>query len=67
MQEIILTGYDKKAFDRMLIADSDGGCYFCKRDEHGVFLMPEGEELKGGCIELRFAWYPIVDDKRILS
>jgi hypothetical protein len=67
MEEIILTGYDKKTFKRLVRTDTPGGCYFCKRAEQGVFVRSAGDERAAGDIELHFAWYPIVEDKRIFK
>lgn len=67
MEEIILTGYDKKTFKRLVKTNTQGGCYFCQRNGQSVFVKDDRGERDAGDIDLLFAWYPIVEDKRIFK
>lgn len=61
MEEIILTGYSKKEFSRILKREGKGSCYLCKRKigDEGVFIVTEGSEEGFGTIELEFEWFEI--------
>jgi len=67
MEEIILTGYDKKTFKKLVRTNTQGGCYFCKRNSKTVFVRVEGGERDAGDTDLLLAWYPIAEDKRVFK
>lgn len=61
MEEIILTGYSKKEFLRILKRERKGSCYLCKRKtgDEGVFIATGDTEEGFGTIELEFEWLEV--------
>ena len=61
MKGIILTGYGKKEFHKMLKKDEQAGCYLCKRGtgSEGVYLTGEYGQYHIESIELDFEWVEV--------
>jgi hypothetical protein len=66
MREIILTGYDNRQFKELVEKEESAGCYLCKRDSEGIFLMRDGEKEGMGNAELHFKWFEVIEDDRTL-
>jgi len=62
MKEILVSGYSKKEFVKVVSKGKRPGCYLCKRvpGDKGVFIAREEDEENVGTEKLKFGVFEVV-------